>query len=110
MRVAKLLVALRLAVSFAWALVRANLAVAKVVLSPRLGIRPGLVRFPTELTGDAAVTLLANMITLTPGTLTLAVSDDRDCLYVHALDIGDPENVVAEIRRDLEQYVAALER
>ncbi len=110
MRPSRLIAAATLLLSFTLALVRANIAVAKLVLSPRLRIRPGIVRFPTVLRSDAAITLLANMITLTPGTLTVAVSENRDCIHVHALDIDEPGQVVADIRRDMERHIARLER
>lgn len=65
-----------------WAVVRANLSMAAVVLSPRLPIEPSVVRIPAP-EGRIARALLANSITLTPGTLTVDVTDDE--LVVHAL-------------------------
>jgi multicomponent Na+:H+ antiporter subunit E len=109
-RPAKLLVAARLLLSFLLALVRANIAVVRVVLSPRLRLAPGILRLPVELESDLAITALANMITLTPGTLTVAVSDDRSCLYVHSLGAEGPEKVSADIDRDMVRHLAGLER
>ena len=110
MRPTKLLVAARLLLSFLLALVRANIAVVRVVLSPRLRLAPGILRLPVELESDLAITALANMITLTPGTLTVAVSDDRSCLYVHSLGAEGPEKVSADIDRDMVRHLAELER
>jgi multicomponent Na+:H+ antiporter subunit E len=64
------------------AVVRANLSLARVVLDPRLPIAPSVVRVPAP-EGNLARALLANSITLTPGTVTLDVTDDE--LVVHAL-------------------------
>ena len=80
------------------------------MLSPRLSIRPGLIAYRTELKSALAITTLANIITLTPGTLTLAVSDDRETLFIHALDIDHPEIVAATIRDSFEKRLLELER
>jgi multicomponent Na+:H+ antiporter subunit E len=64
--------------------------VAILVVRPNMRLRPGIFAFPLLLTRDFEITLLANLITLTPGTLSVGVSDDRKTLYVHALDCHDP--------------------
>ncbi len=64
--------------------------VALLVIRPNMQLRPGIFAFPLTLTRDFEITLLANLITLTPGTLSVDVSDDRKTLYVHALDCHDP--------------------
>lgn len=71
--------------------------VAVLVASPRMQLKPGILAFPLTVTEDIEITLLANLITLTPGTLSVEVSEDRRTLYVHALDCSDP----AGIRRDI---------
>jgi multicomponent Na+:H+ antiporter subunit E len=64
--------------------------VAVLVVRPNMQLRPGIFAFPLSLTRDFEITLLANLITLTPGTLSVDVSEDRKTLYVHALDCHDP--------------------
>ena len=82
-----------------WALVLSNLRVARTVLvTPLEQLTPGIIAVPLTLTTDAEITALANLITLTPGTLTLDVSDDRRVLFVHILDLSDPEAALASIR------------
>ena len=66
-------------------------------------IRPALIVVPLALTDDLQITLLANMITLTPGTLTLDVAPDRSALYVHCLAASDPDAVRAQIAETFEQ-------
>jgi multicomponent Na+:H+ antiporter subunit E len=89
---------------------RSNIAVLRVVLSPRPRVRSGVIAVPTELTHAVALTMLANMITLTPGTLTLDISEDRRYLFVHTLNLDDPEDVKREIRMAFEVYLRELSR
>ncbi|MFC1994587.1 Na+/H+ antiporter subunit E [Chloroflexota bacterium] len=88
----------------------ASLRVARLVLMPRLRIRPGIVALPVEVKGDLEVMLLGNSITLTPGTWTLAVSEDHGVLYIHTLDIEQPEQTKTEIRNGLEKYILRMGR
>ena len=72
-------------------MILANIQVAKIVLSPKMPISPGIVTFKTNLKSPLARTLLANSITLTPGTLTLDVDDD--IFVVHYLTEENAEDV-----------------
>jgi multicomponent Na+:H+ antiporter subunit E len=56
----------------------------------------------------AAITLLANLITLTPGTLSIDVSDDRKTLYVHTVNLNDPESFRKSIKEGFERRVQEL--
>jgi multicomponent Na+:H+ antiporter subunit E len=84
---------------FTWELIKANLRVAYDVISPRQHMRPGVVAIPLDVQSDLEITLLANLITLTPGTLSLDVSTDRAVLYVHSMYIDD----VADFRRHIKE-------
>ncbi|MGH8067012.1 MAG: Na+/H+ antiporter subunit E [Candidatus Entotheonellia bacterium] len=99
-----------LALVFIKELIKSNIAVLRVVISRRPYVRSGVVAVPTELTNDLALTMLANMITLTPGTLTLDISADRRYLFVHTLNLDDPEDVKREIRMAFEVYLRELSR
>lgn len=80
--------------------------VAMVVLAPNLkSVKPGIVAFPLTVKSDAEIALLANMITLTPGTLSIDVSEDRKLLYVHALTLDSREALIAEIAGGFEAKV-----
>lgn len=83
----------------------ANLRVAYHVIRPSLTMRPGVVAIPLDLKSDAEITLLANLITLTPGSLSLDVSTDRRVLYVHAMYIDDVETFRHEIKEGFERRV-----
>ena len=89
---------------FSYEVVKANLQVIYLVLHPKMPIRPGIISFETRHRSPLGTTLLANTITLTPGTLTMDLSPDAKTLYVHTLDISDPDEVREGIRRRLEDY------
>ena len=72
---------------FLWEVLKANLDVAYRVVHPGLPINPGIVKVKTSLRSDIACTLLANSITLTPGTMSVDIDKDRAVLYVHWIDV-----------------------
>lgn len=92
---------------FAFELFASALKVARLVIRPDMGahLRPGIIAFPLTATRDAEITLLANLITLTPGTLSLDVSEDRSTLYVHAIDVADKQALIDDIARGFEAKV-----
>jgi multicomponent Na+:H+ antiporter subunit E len=87
----KLLALFVLIVYFIWEVIRANLRVAFDVLTLKHYMRPGILAIPLEAKTNLEITVLANMISLTPGTLSLDVSSDRKVLYVHAMYLEEPE-------------------
>lgn len=91
-------------------LVLGAVQVALLALRPRLHLRPAVVAYPLTVTTDAQITLLANLITLTPGTLSVDVSDDRRTLYVHVLDLADREALVGRIAAGFESKVLGVMR
>jgi multicomponent Na+:H+ antiporter subunit E len=96
---------LSLALLFLKELALSAWVVAKTVLRARMDIRPGIFAFPLTVDRDFEITLLANLITLTPGTLSVDVSEDRKTLYVHALDCSDPEAVTRAIANGFERKI-----
>jgi multicomponent Na+:H+ antiporter subunit E len=101
--------ALRYLATFAKLLAVANYQVVLAVLSPRK-IKPGIIAMPLRHVSDAVVTLVANSITLTPGTMTLETERDGDTaiLYVHAIDLSDVEAVRNDVRLLEKQAIAAF--
>lgn len=97
--------AVRLGWVAVWEISRANLRLAALVLNPWRANRPRYVRVPIGLRKDAAVTALANLITLTPGTLTVDVAPDRTSLLVHVFDLEEEVAAVEEIQQRLERAV-----
>ncbi len=103
--ITKIPAALSLLLFLLWELAVANLRVAAAVLGPSRLVRPGIVAVPLDVTSEAGIALLANLITLTPGTLSLDVSADRKTLYVHCLAVDDPEENVRSIKNGFERRV-----
>ncbi|QPB20671.1 Na+/H+ antiporter subunit E [Rhizobium sp. 007] len=96
---------LSLALLFLKELALSAWTVARTVLRPRMEILPGIFAFPLTVDRDLEITLLANLITLTPGTLSVDVSEDRRTLYVHALDCADPEATKRAIASGFERKI-----
>lgn len=91
------------------ALINSNLDVAKLVVAPSLPINPGVVRVRTTLKSDLGRLLLANSITLTPGTLTVDVEDDT--LLIHWIDCPagvDMDEATRLIAADFEKHLSGF--
>lgn len=95
---------------FMYELLVANLTVLKHVFSPKLHIKPGIIKVPIEVEGPFWITLLANMITLTPGTLTVDVSPDNKFFYVHCLNIDNEDTIVSDIKGTFEKKIMEVYR
>lgn len=96
-----------LALLFLYELGVSAVRVAIVVLTPDMKavLRPAIIAFPLSVKSDAEITLLANLITLTPGTLSVDVSEDRSLLYVHTLTLSTREALIADIAAGFEAKV-----
>lgn len=97
------MIALRLLATVLGDIVVANLNVARLVLGPPAALRPAFVRVPLRLEQPAAVWTLASIITLTPGTVSSALSADRKWLLVHVLDLESEQDLIEEIRQRYER-------
>ena len=95
-------------ITFIGALVRANLSITKRVLSPSLPLNPGIVQVKTKLKSKVGRMVLANAITLTPGTFTLEL--DGENFYIHWVDVksGDQEESTKEIVSGFEKYLEVM--
>lgn len=102
LRLSNPLVALRLFFVVLYDIVIANLIVARLILGPVSALRPAFVELPLQLQSPYAISALASIITLTPGTVSVYLSEDRRTLLVHALDVDDQNALVAEIRQRYE--------
>jgi len=76
---------------FLWECIKANFDVAYRVIHPDLPIKPGIVKIKTGLKDDLALTLLANSITLTPGTMCVDIDKDNGVLYIHWINVLDKD-------------------
>ncbi|MDI4637054.1 MULTISPECIES: Na+/H+ antiporter subunit E [Halomonadaceae] len=84
-------------------IIRANLEVSWLILNPRRRMRPTFIEYPLMLEERFTITLLANTITLTPGTVSANLRMDGRSLLIHALDVGDEQALIDEIRERYEQ-------
>lgn len=94
-----------LALLFLYELALSGYRVARLAFAPRLELRPGIFAYPLRVYSDFEITLLANMVTLTPGTLSVDVSDDRKTLFVHAIDCSDPVQARRDIAEGFERNI-----
>ncbi|AKG04253.1 Na+/H+ antiporter subunit E [Salimicrobium jeotgali] len=91
-------------------LIMSSIDIVEFVYKKELDNRPGIFALPLEVKSDWEVTLLANLISLTPGTLSLAVSDNHDVLYIHAMDIPDIETSISDIKDTFEKAIMEVTR
>jgi len=95
---------------FIWELTKANIQVAYEVITPKFNMKPGIVALPLDAKTDFEITLLANLITLTPGTLALDVSSDRSVLYVHGMYVEDRKEFIEDIKQGFEKRLLEILR
>ena len=97
------LVLVRFFATVLWDIAVANVVVARLVVGPSRHVRPGFVVMPLRLRGNVGISLLANTVSLTPGTLSAYLSADRRHLVIHGLQVDDPDAIIATIRKRYEQ-------
>ncbi len=103
-------VMLKLTLVVLYDIVKANIDVALRILGPESRIRPGYVWVPLDLRTPPGITLFAGIITMTPGTLSCEVSEDRRWLLVHCFHLEDPAAVVTEVKQRYEAPLMAIFR
>lgn len=102
--------AINLALFFLRELLVSSVRVAIDVLRPTFTMRPAIIRVPLDVHDDVQITLLANLISLTPGTLSVDVSEDKSNLYVHAMYGDDPAWVVRRVKEKFERRIQEVFR
>lgn len=96
------LLLLKLLVLVMWDILVANIQVARLTLGPIERLRPAFVEVPIELENDLAISVLVSIVSLTPGSVSSDLSDDRKTLLVHGLDVPDKAALIAEIKQRYE--------
>ncbi|ANU16754.1 Na+/H+ antiporter subunit E [Planococcus maritimus] len=91
-------------------LFKSSIQVLSIVISPNMNIKPAIFEMETELNNDWQVTLLSALITLTPGTLVIGISEDQKRLYIHALDFEDIDSAVSSIKNTFERAIQEVSR
>ncbi|MDP2449002.1 MAG: Na+/H+ antiporter subunit E [Polaromonas sp.] len=100
--------ALRLALVVLWDIVVSNFTVARLVLGPMSRPQPAWVRVPLALSHPTAISVLASIITTTPGTVSCLIDEERKHILVHALDCSDPLQMAADIKARYENPLLAI--
>ena len=94
---------------FLWSLLTSASRVALAALLPTGRLQPAVLAVPIELRTDFGIATLANLVTLTPGTTALHVSENRDTLYVHVLDAPEADAVIDDIKTGFERLIRKIE-
>ncbi|MGM0613224.1 MAG: Na+/H+ antiporter subunit E [Bacteroidota bacterium] len=91
--------------------IKGSMRIGYEIITPDHKMNPGIIAVPLDAKSDVEITLLANSITLTPGTISIAVSDDRKILYVYNMYLNkDPEKSIQEIKNGLERKLLEVLR
>jgi multicomponent Na+:H+ antiporter subunit E len=98
------------ALQFLVDLLHANVQVAYDVITPKYFFKPGIVRYEMEAKTDLEINLLATMISLTPGTLILDISNDNKVVYIHVMYMRDREKFIAKVRNKIEKKLLEILR
>lgn len=104
----KLLFFLKFLLNFFAEIVLANLQVARAALKPKLDLKPSFLAYPLKVQNDLEITLLANAITLTPGTISVEVSADKKTLFIHALFGEEDQAIMQRIQKKLEEPILRI--
>ena len=96
---------IRLIVMFHYELIVSSVQVLWDIVTPRHLSRPGLIEMPLDVRTDAGILMVTNLISLTPGTLSLDVSPDRKTLLIHAMFADDPEAICRQLKGGMERWV-----
>lgn len=90
---------------FLYELVVSSIQVVWDVLTPSHRAQPGIISVPLDVKGEMGILLVTNLISLTPGTLSLDVTEDCKTLYIHAMFADDPDAIRAQIKNGMERWV-----
>jgi len=102
-KIRKIPLAIKLLFTFIYDVIVANLQVVKLAFTPRLELKPAFIEIPLTLNNDLAITILAFMITLTPGTLSIDLSKDGQTLLIHCVHTENPEKIKIAIKKRFEK-------
>ena len=89
-------------------LLLSSLYVAYDIITPKSLMRPGFVEVPIDLKNDTAIIALANLISMTPGSLTVDMTPDRKKIYIHAMYLHDKDKFIQKIKREMEDKIRLI--
>lgn len=95
---------------FIYELFISSIVVAKQIIQPKINITPGIFTLETDLEGDVEITLLALLITLTPGSVVMEISEDNRLFYIHGMDIPESVHAVTKSKAKFEKVIKKVTR
>lgn len=101
---------IKLILVFAVELIKANYELTKIVVSPKVDIHPGFFAYPCELEEEWEIALISALISLTPGTLIVAISDDHSTIYIHGINALDVDKEIATIKNSFEKLIVEVSK
>jgi multicomponent Na+:H+ antiporter subunit E len=95
---------------FLYELLKANIQVAYDVITPKYFFKPGIVRYPMEANTDIEINLLSTVISMTPGTLILDISEDKKSLFIHVMYLKDKDHFIDRVKKGFEYKLLEILR
>jgi multicomponent Na+:H+ antiporter subunit E len=95
---------------FLYEMIAANVQVAYDVVTPNYFFKPGIIRYPLEAVTDIEINLLSTIISMTPGTLILDISEDRKFLFIHVMYLKDKEHFITQMKKGFEHKLLEILR
>ncbi|GAA0295399.1 multicomponent Na+:H+ antiporter subunit E [Gracilibacillus halotolerans] len=91
-------------------LIKSNVSIVKLVYQPKRTYNPGIFALPIDLKTNWEIAILTSLISLTPGTLSVAISDDNSLVYIHAMDLQDDKKEIESIKDSFEKAIMEVTR
>lgn len=91
-----------------WKIILSNITTVKESLYSKSRLEPGIVKVPLTLTDEFHIATLANLVSLTPGTMVMDISDDRKVMYIHVMHLEDKDKFIREVKEDFEKKLMEL--
>jgi multicomponent Na+:H+ antiporter subunit E len=95
---------------FLYEMIAANVQVAYDVVTPNYFFKPGIIRYPLEAVTDIEINLLSSIISMTPGTLILDISEDKKFLFIHVMYLKNQEHFITQIKKGFEHRLLEILR
>lgn len=95
---------------YAWELITSTWTVIRALFRDQSTLRPGIIAYPLQAETEMEIVLFNNLLMLTPGTLVVGVSADHKLLYIHIVDVPDPDAMCDSIRNGLERRLLEILR
>jgi len=95
---------------FIYEMIRANIEVGREIITPKLNMTPGIIEYKHSLKTDFEITMFTYMVALTPGTMVMKISDDKETLYIHGMYLSDKEKFIEKMQNGLERKLIEILR